>query len=493
FKITYPPTVEADIGLMVSITSPLVFALIGLIKAYREDKVDIKAAFSIVVDLGSELVAIDATLFDSKIGKIGIEGDMSARMGWGDNKQFLISVGGFHPNYSTDQFTLPELNRITLRIRDEERLRVIGKSYFAVTSNAVMFGSSVELLVLSKKFKKLRVEANAGLDALFLFNPFRFEVAVYAGAAVFWKGKEVMSATLDVFVKGPGRWHLKGYAEMKIAKMKVSAQFDKRFGDASDDSLPAISAISLLQEETNKPENWTSTQAVDESVEYIEQPEESPLVLAGPGSTLRLDQTAVPLNLKVQKVGENPVVSEVKIEVESVQIAAEYNGDQSFTDQTDIVREDYFAPANYKKLSDQDKLQAKSFELMQSGVDIESESGWMTSSHAVDHVQEYEVVEATAEGTGGFLGTALADADSKVQSPNGGQLGSDQNFRRGRRRMRMPMVKINPTEYVLVNEQNDVDLRTKSRTQARERMEETENLRFFKNSSSFTNVHTGVK
>ncbi len=489
FGLKYSAALTLDLALMISIPSPLVFGIAGILRIERGKKLNLNAAFLILVDLGKKLISIDASIFDSTIGKIRVEGDLAARIGWGDNRQFLISIGGFHPNYSTDEFVLPELKRVRLIIKDEERLKLMGAAYVAVTSNAVMFGARVDLLYIHKN-GKLKVEAYAGLDILFVFNPFRFEVDIYIGAAIFWKEKPIFSISLGLYLKGPGKWHAKGHAELVILKLKLKAKFDKQFGDEDNEAIETINPWAYLRDELEKDENWYSSSPMDESVTRRELPETETEIVVSTDGTVRVDQLAVPLDITLEKIGENKVTNFSKFNISGATLKADVaNGSNQDLPVNVIPKEDYFAPANYKKLSDKEKLEGKSYELMKSGVDISAAESWVVSSHQIappigyDHVYSYDTDNEPPRNM-------VYQKGSNVNRPNSGDYGKTTKFRKSARRFKNKKVRITKPIYDIVDQSSGgtVIYSSKSKTAVKERI--ATQIQDGSNSSSIHTVRT---
>ena len=69
-----------------------------------------------------------------------LTGDMAVRIYWGDNANFLLTVGGFHPAFSPPPMGLGTLRRLAIVLfSGNPDLRA--EAYFAVTSNTVQFGA----------------------------------------------------------------------------------------------------------------------------------------------------------------------------------------------------------------------------------------------------------------------------------------------------------------------------------------------------------------
>ncbi|MFK7757136.1 MAG: DUF6603 domain-containing protein [Flavobacteriales bacterium] len=488
-----------DLGIIVSVPSPVVFALFGVVK-FKEDAtagtlVNIKGTFAIIVDLGTELLSIDATLNDSRLGINRIEGELALRYGWGDNRQFLLTVGGFHPNYTTDSFNLPELARVSFMIIDTDDIKYRCNAYFAVTTNTVMFGNKGHFLFqVNDRFK---VESFSGFDVLLQFNPFRFEVDWFMEASLIANGRELLLLSLNAYVKGPGEWHVRGDAEVKIFGINLKIKFDEEFGSADQDDIITLDTMDYLMDEIEKKENWSSSLGADDSVHRKDFDFEDDILLSSSDS-IRIDQMAIPLSTRIDKIFTNKVERIQKISVSSIQLASEAEPTSIRSINPNYIqdKEDYFAPAQYIQLSDAEKLEAKSFEKMPSGVDFTYKLGWQSSVHSVPRNAVYEVKEPSGTLTG-VTNSPLRN--SIVNKPFGGQLSANGKFNKNRRTQRNKKVRINTPEYILVDKMTgDIEFSSKSKTAVKVRKAELDaaatssssRYRSVKNTSNFSKVST---
>ena len=136
-------------------------AILGVLKVALPDEdvalIQLQVNFVGILDFDKQLLSFDASLFDSHILFLTLEGDMAVRAEWGDNAGFLLSVGGFHP-----AFQPPPLQPADAAAHDGQRsstttgrsIRV--ESYFAVTSNTVQFGAHAVPLLRRRRLQRLR-------------------------------------------------------------------------------------------------------------------------------------------------------------------------------------------------------------------------------------------------------------------------------------------------------------------------------------------------
>lgn len=83
-------------------------------------------------------------------------------------------MGGYHPSFHRDGY--PDVPRLGIMWRISDYLVIKGGSYFALTSEALMAGTSIEAsLDLGFVWAKL----SFGADGIIYFDPFWFEVSAY--------------------------------------------------------------------------------------------------------------------------------------------------------------------------------------------------------------------------------------------------------------------------------------------------------------------------
>ena len=174
-QLLWAGLVHLDVGVFIELPGPARVVLLG--SAHAEIERDGRAYLSIrvdivgVVDLRAETAAFDAVLIDSHLmGMLDLTGGAAFRLSWGAQPYAVLSLGGFNPAYHPEPLSFPAtLTRIAMvhgKPSDELYLRFEG--YFAITSNTLQFGASVEALIHSGGFI---VHGTVGFDALIQFDP----------------------------------------------------------------------------------------------------------------------------------------------------------------------------------------------------------------------------------------------------------------------------------------------------------------------------------
>ncbi len=124
----------------------------------------------------------------------------------GANKgQFVLTLGGYHPSFHRDGY--PVVPRLGIAVDLYGYISITGESYFALTSEALMAGAKIEV---SAEVGPGWAHLVLGCDGIVFFDPFWFEVTVYASISAgvtidVWIGEITISVSLSarVTVTGP--------------------------------------------------------------------------------------------------------------------------------------------------------------------------------------------------------------------------------------------------------------------------------------------------
>ena len=252
-----PTLISLSLGLIIEIPGNI--AILGVLGIILPDEkaalIKIQVAFVGTIDFGKKMLTFDASLYDSSILTMTLEGDMAVRLKWGDNPDFILTVGGFHPSYTPPPLALPTLRRLAINILNTSHAKIRIECYQAVTSNTVQFGAKAEVYF---GLSECSINGNIGFDALFQFSPFYFIVALSASFSLEACGIDVMSVRIRMSLEGPTPWRAKGTGSVSLFFFDISADFDKTWGDSKNTSLPEIEILPKFLEELNKQEQWST-------------------------------------------------------------------------------------------------------------------------------------------------------------------------------------------------------------------------------------------
>ncbi|MEH0845740.1 DUF6603 domain-containing protein [Micromonospora sp. CPCC 205711] len=385
--------VTIELALILELPAPVRLIVLGRIRAALPDPehpiVSINLDVVGVVDFDRSELSVDATLYDSMVGPFALTGDMAARANWGAKPDFVMAVGGFHPAYRPPA-GFPALRRLTLALSAGTNPRLRMETYFALTSNTVQMGARLELSVQVGGFS---LEGNLGFDTLIQFAPFRLLAEIYAQLALKRGASTLMGLNIHVHLTGPSPWVLWGEATFKIFFVSFSLPFRAQFGRAED--APVIERQEvwpILRDSLTADANWSAQlPAQSGQLVVLRDGAGDGELTAHPLGALTVSQQLVPLERTLGLFGSVPPRDYDRFAV----VAA--GG-------LDIVgpATEHFAPAQFRQMSDAEKLASPPYERMISGVRLAPHTA-ITVGYVQDLPLDYEqsvildIDEPTAE------------------------------------------------------------------------------------------------
>jgi hypothetical protein len=375
-----PTLLTMEIGVILELPT-FEIAIVGAFHFNLPDEaaplITINLAVLGVIDIPDQRLAITASLYDSRIVMWTVSGDMAMRLRWGDDSKFMLSIGGFHPRYDPPK-GFPELDRIKASMSPpgvNASLEYTG--YLATTPNTFQVGAGVKA---HAEAGPAVVDGQLAFDALFQFNPFKFIIDFLARFAVKIKGHG-LEVEIDGTLMGPGPMRVKGTVHIEILFLSITAKVDVKMGSGGDEEEPPRAKVMpKLTTELGKSGNWaaqvpdaaSSLASIRDSEREKSKREESgggggagggdsesEEVLAHPLGGIGVRQTVVPLEDRIEKFGnmvprdyEEFRITEITVDGDPL----DANG-----------KREKFAPADYKKMSDSEKMNAPSFERQQAG------------------------------------------------------------------------------------------------------------------------------
>jgi hypothetical protein len=382
-----PTLVTAQLGVILEFPSVNI-TILGVIKLVLPDeKADIlrlQVNFIGRFEPSNKLLWFYAELYDSRVLFITLEGGFGLLINWGDNANFVISAGGFHPRYSPPPLPFPEPPRIAVSILNESYAKIRIEAYFAVTSNSVQFGARAELFFGLSKF---RIEGHLAFDALFQFDPFFFSFGLSVSLSVKVFGVGLFSVGFSGLLEGPTPWYIEGKGRISLLFFKISVPFKHSWGDNQDTKLDPIEVFPLLETEFAALTNWEAripaSSKLHVSLRKLGDADTDQLVLH-PIGRLRISQRKVPINFKLDKVGNKRPA-----DVNRISVAAALPGSGALSVST---VQDQFAIGQYRDLDGSGQLSSPGFEPLDSGIDIAVAGAQLKSSRAVRRVIRYESI-----------------------------------------------------------------------------------------------------
>jgi hypothetical protein len=341
--------------------------------------------FAGVLEFDKQQFYFFASLFDSHLLFITISGQMGVLFAYGDDSNFVLSVGGFNPQFNPPPLPFPSPQRISLVLINESYARIQAQGYFAVTSNTVQFGAQSTFFF---GFSACSVTGNAGFDALIQFSPFHFTADISTQFSVQVFGVGVFSVGIDLSLDGPAPWHVHGTASLSFFFFSIGIGIDYTWGDNPNTTLPPIAVMPILTAEAQKTTNWkTALPANSQLLVTLRQldPSEASMVLH-PAGTLQVSQRAVPLDLKIDKVGSQTPsdANQFSFSVSSSALVKTRN------------LQEPFAPSQFRNFDDATTLSEPAYVSQDSGIEM---AGAITlnSATAIDRPLRYDLTIVDTE------------------------------------------------------------------------------------------------
>jgi large repetitive protein len=153
--------------------------------------------------------------------------------------QFVLSIGGYHPSFHRPDY--PDVPRVGYRWDVLGCLTIIGESYFALTSEAIMAGTR---FTAALNLGPLWASLALGVDAIVFFDPFHFLASGYASIAA---GITIDIDLLFGHITVTLSFHLGGQVTVEGPDFHGSATIDLdvtsatiAFGGSTDTSTPPL-------------------------------------------------------------------------------------------------------------------------------------------------------------------------------------------------------------------------------------------------------------
>jgi hypothetical protein len=378
-----PTLISVALGVIIEIPGNVV--ILGRLKLAlpTEDEavVVLQLSFMGALEFDKRRIWFFASLYESRILFITLDGEMGLLMDFSDNPNFVLTVGGFHPKFTPPPLPFPSPKRLALSLIDESFARVRVETYFAVTTNSVQLGARAEAFF---GFSALSVEGYFGFDALLRFSPFYFIVEISSGFSVKVFGMGVWGVHLRGALEGPTPWHITGKASIEFLFFSISVSVDEVFGERRAEVLPPLPVLPALRKELEKIESWKATiPGAGRALVTLRELGDPGLLVLHPVGVLQVSQRFIPLNLPIDKVGNQKPsdITKATVTVDAGSVLAVRGPTR-----------ERFAAAQYRAMDDAAKLSAPAFEMFDSGVELGAAGNdWSTGPSSTRTVR-YETI-----------------------------------------------------------------------------------------------------
>ena len=359
-----PAFLTAELGLVFEWGASSRRALIGQLHLALPPRVGPKVV-EINIDAAGiwdgDAFSLDATIYDSHIACVQISGDVAFRMKSGDSSFFLLSLGGYHPEFNAPA-NFPKLQRMKVALAETDNFRLVLTGYFALTSNTKQFGADLDFKVGGAG---ISVEARLSFDALFDKNA-GFIIDFDLEVKVKYKGKTFFGVSASGRFTGPEPKRVKGEWTLDLWLFSITRPFEKVLGDdAPPVELPVVDPLPDLVAALKNPQSWSAPLPGSSRmlVSFRNRPG-SPEVLIHPLGEIGVRQQLLPLGIELDLYGGGVVTGK-----RSFSITKAFVGKDELT--APPVVNEQFAAGDFLQLSDDEKLHRKSFEAMPAGVRLQ--------------------------------------------------------------------------------------------------------------------------
>ncbi len=430
-----PTLLTLDLAVLLELPTPVRLIVLGRLQVLLPNQshplVQIRMDALGVLDFNEGTVALDATLYDSRILDFTLTGDMALRARWGSRPNLILAIGGLHPRFPAPA-GLPALSRLALTLADGDNLQLRCQAYLALTSNTVQFGARVDLHAAGGGFS---FDGMLSFDALVQLTPLSFQVDVAAAIALRYRGRLLMGISFSGMLAGPTPWHVEGKATIKILFFKVSVHFERQFGSRTAPPLPAaVDVLALVTEALRDRRNWSAALPRTEPaiVTLRETAPASQTLRVHPLAELTVRERVVPLKRRITKLGTSPLRGGPT----TVTVTATNRSATSQPVPTTSVQEP-FALAQFEELRDDELLARPAFETHDAGLTFTPDTVAFDEDPALTGPLRYEtlIIDPTRPPEPPRLGYTLS-ASVLTRAAGFGAAGQAAFRRHGRARYR---------------------------------------------------------
>jgi hypothetical protein len=378
-----PTLVSLSVGIIIEIPGNI--ALVGVLRlALPADEIAVvvlQVSFIGALEFDKSRGWFFASLYDSRVLFITIDGEMGLLIAFGDDANFVVAVGGFHPRYSPPPLPFPNPRRIAIDVLNTSVARLRAEGYFATTSNSVQFGCLAEAFF---GFSALNVSGHIAFDALIRFSPFYFIVDFSSHFEVKVFGVGVWGLRIRLEVEGPTPWHARGSAGISLLFFDIDVDIDVTWGEQRDTSLPPVPVMPRLVEELSKPDSWRPLPPPGANllVGLRKLPEAESRIAFHPLGALQISQRFAPLDTTLARVGAQKPADAKRF---SLGVSS-----ATFAKRRDV--DERFAPAQFEDLSDDERLSRKAFEPRHGGVELSAAGAQLESGASITRVARYDLI-----------------------------------------------------------------------------------------------------
>jgi hypothetical protein len=263
----------------------------------------IRAAIEALVDLREHVARFSINLLEAKLfGSIQVSGGAAFFVRWGPGRQFVFTIGGFHPAYRPYiPGGLVEPARVEVHWNPISALAIDLTQYFAITSTSMQFGAAAHAVVGCSWGQ---VTGDLAFDVLVMTSPaLHVEADLHVRVTVSVFGADLLSAGLDGSLSGPGPWSFSGSVNWSIWIFSISKSFHFDWGDRGSAGATPQSAGQILGAEMAEPSNWTSRRLQALPVKLRSKANTA----LAPRDEVEVRQSRLPFGTRIETMEGNPL------------------------------------------------------------------------------------------------------------------------------------------------------------------------------------------
>jgi hypothetical protein len=315
-----PRILSLDLGVIIELPAPIRIAILGrLALQLPQDKAVVQLKMDVlgVLDFDRREASIDATLYDSRVAKFTVSGDMAVRLSFGASPAFAMSAGGFNPRF-TPPPEFPELARMAIALATGNTPRLTLQAYFAKTPATVQFGARLDVYASldAGLFGFFEASGYLSFDALLQPFPPMFIIDIAGELVLRRNGAVLFGIEVWVTLSGPTPWRACGAATVHFLG-KHTIPFDVTIGGETVlPALPAVDPLGDLLKALRLARNWTGMLPTGGSGPVTVQPlDPGAVAVVHPYGSLTVRQEVVPLGLNVSRYQNVELTTPVRFEI----------------------------------------------------------------------------------------------------------------------------------------------------------------------------------
>lgn len=328
------------------------------------------AEFAGIIDFDRPSFEFDAAISNSRLGPYALTGDIAVRIRGDEDGLFLLTAGGFHPQFPVPtNANLPPLRRITVALSSGSNPRARLELYTAITSSTFQIGGKLEVSASAAGFTAealLRVDAIFGEIVENGETRCGFAAEIEGRAAIKAGSSTIAGVGLTILLTGTEPWRVKGKAKISFFFFSVSIPFDGTFGDLVPGALVTlVDAVAMLEAALADPASWETAlpQGAGPLVTIGGSSGHADVIVAHPLGRLALRQHVLPLGIDLTRVGGARTTPD-RYELGSVTVDG-----RDATDRVPVRSP--FAAGQFLDLQEDEALTRPAFEPLISGFELQ--------------------------------------------------------------------------------------------------------------------------